>query len=368
MSPTWHTITNEADVESPAVLLFPDRIRENIRRMVALAGGPGRLRPHVKTHKMPQVIRMQTEAGITRFKCATLSEADMVAASGGKDILMAYPLYGPAAVRLFQLIKQYPNVRFSAIVDNAGQAVVLENLAESAGVVLDVFPDLNVGMGRTGISPGPEAIDLCVRLARSPHLHLQGLHIYDGHLHQSDPLQRETACEAYFSGVNDLIRDLEKHGWKPEELVCGGTPTFPVHARHPERTLSPGTVLLWDWGYSTKFTDLDFLHAAVLLCRVVSKPGRNKLCLDLGHKAVASEMRPPRVHLIGVPEYEHLGHSEEHLVIGFEGADRFNTGDCLYGIPTHICPTMALHDYVWAVSEHRAAEKWRVAARGRVVT
>ncbi len=365
MSPDWYHITNENDIESPAILLFPDRIRENIRRMIATAGEPGRLRPHVKTHKLPQVIRMQLEAGISKFKCATLSEAGMVAENHGKDILMAYPLYGPALEHLFQLIERYPNVRFSAIVDNVSQAESMEHCAESHATTLDVFVDLNVGMNRTGIKPGREAFDLYVQLTRSGRLRPRGLHVYDGHLQHTDPREREAACEACFSEVNDLIGALEKEGIRPEELVCGGTPTFPIHAKHPERTLSPGTVLLWDRGYSSRFRDLDFLHAAVLLTRVVSKPGKDTLCLDLGHKAVASEMPPPRIYLLGIPDYEHIAHSEEHLVISFAGAERIRVGDCLYGIPVHICPTMALHDFVWAVSDQKAAEKWHVTARTR---
>ena len=367
MSPDWYRISNENEVESPAILLFPDRIRENIRRMIALAGGPDRLRPHVKTHKLPQVIRMQLEAGITKFKCATLSEANMVAENGGKDILMAYPLYGPLQEHLFQLIERYPDVRFSAIVDNIPQVQAMERCAGSRATSLDVFLDLNVGMGRTGVAPGGEAFDLYLYLTKSGRLRPRGLHIYDGHLQQPDPREREAACDACFSAVNDLIGALEKEGIRPEELVCGGTPAFPIHAKHPERTLSPGTVLLWDRGYSSTFLDLDFLHAAVLLTRVVSRPGQQKLCLDLGHKAVASEMPPPRVYFPEIPEYEHVAHSEEHLVISFGGAGSYRAGDCLYGIPMHICPTMALHDCVWVVHQQRAAEKWHVTARTREV-
>lgn len=368
MTGEWYKISNEAEVPSPAVLLFPDRIRENIREMIAVAGDPGRLRPHVKTHKLPQLIRLQTEAGIGRFKCATLSEADMVAAAGGRDILIAYPLYDPSIVQLFQLIEKHPSVRFAALADNAGQLQLLENHARRNKTPLDVFLDLDVGMGRTGIPPGPEALELYLKLASSSWLRPRGLHAYDGHINMPDPTERAAACAAYFSRVDALTGDLKAAGAPPEELVCGGTPTLPVHAGFPERTLSPGTVLLWDWGYSDKFRDLHFQHAAVLFTRVISKPGRNKLCLDLGHKALASEMTPPRVYLFGIPAYEQLVHSEEHLVISFEGAERFSAGDCLYGIPIHICPTMALHDFVWTVENGKATEQWRVTARTRAVT
>ncbi len=368
MSFRWYTLTNEAEIPSPAVLLFPDRIRENIRRMIAIAGDASRLRPHVKTHKLPEVIRMQVNAGITRFKCATLSEAAMVAENGGTDILVAFPLYGPAPAQLSDLIGQFPAVRFSVLADNAHQIARLEDHFRQAGQTPGVFLDLDVGMERTGIKPGPEALELYMRLAGSAVLQARGLHLYDGHLHLPDRQEREARVAAYFREVDAMLSALDGENIRPEELVCGGTPTFPIHTGHPERTLSPGTILLWDWGYSSKFQDLDFLHAAVLFTRVVSKPGSHKLCLDLGHKAVASEMTPPRVHFFDLPVYEHVGHSEEHLVIAAEDAGRFALGDVLYGIPTHICPTMALHDFVWAVEENTAVEKWYVTARTREVT
>ena len=367
MSSNWYKISNETTIPTPAVLLFPDRIRHNIQQMIAIAGDVRRLRPHVKTHKLPQIIRMQLEAGITRFKCATLSEANMVADSGGQDILAAYPLYDPAIGQLFQLIKNYPDARFSTLVDNAQQAQLLENQSQTFDTPLDVFLDLDVGMERTGIKPGPEALELYKQLTQSPWLRPRGLHAYDGHIHMADTAQRAAACIAAFQPVYALIQQLENADIPIEELICGGTPTLPFHAAHLERTLSPGTVLLWDWGYSSKFADLPFQHAAVIMTLIISKPGHNKLCLDVGHKALASEMAPPRVHFFDLPPWEMVGHSEEHLVIALENTDPFSVGDCLYGIPIHICPTMALHDWVWAVENGEAKEKWAVTARTRMV-
>ena len=363
----WYQISNETAVPSPAMLLFPDRIQENIRRMVAIAGSPQRLRPHVKTHKLPQVVRMQLEAGISRFKCATLSEAKMVAEAGAPDVLMAYPLYGPAVDQLFRLIAKYPDTLFSAIVDNPRHCRWLEKAAQAHGHPLDVFLDLDVGMGRTGIQPGPEALELYRSMARSPWLRPRGLHLYDGHLHIPSRAEREKACDGSFAPVTEMIQILETEGLAPEEVICGGSPTFPIHAQHPERMLSPGTTLLWDARYASQFKDMDFLHAAVAFTRVVSKPGKDKLCLDLGHKAIASEMQPPRAAFFGVPEYQLAVHSEEHMVITFVRADDFATGDCLYAIPSHICPTMALHGRVWAVEGNQAVEQWPVVARERAV-
>ena len=115
----WFHVTNAGDVPSPALLLFPDRIRENIRRMVRIAGSPARLRPHIKTHKLAELVRMQIGEGITMAKCATIAEAEMAAGAGAKDVLIAYPLVGPNAVRLLGLSRKYPGTAFSCLADDA---------------------------------------------------------------------------------------------------------------------------------------------------------------------------------------------------------------------------------------------------------
>jgi len=123
-----------------------------------------------------------------------------------------------------------------------------------------------------------------------------------------------------------------------KELVAGGSPTFGIHAEHTDRTLSPGTTVLWDFGYGDKHPDLPFLPAAVLLTRVVSKPGNDRITLDLGHKSVAPENPHPRVRFEELPEANFLMQSEEHLVIELEQRERFAIGQALHGVPRHVCP------------------------------
>jgi D-serine deaminase-like pyridoxal phosphate-dependent protein len=167
--------------------------------------------------------------------------------------------------------------------------------------------------------------------------------------------------------VEVLRRQIERAGLPVPRIVAGGTPTFPMHARRGGVECSPGTCVFWDAGYAHTLPDLDFLPAAVLLSRVVSKPAANHLCLDLGHKAVASEMPHPRVVFLELTDAKPVMHSEEHLVVQTSQADKFAVGDCLHGIPWHICPTVALHDEVVVVRNGRAGERWKVAARGRTV-
>jgi D-serine deaminase-like pyridoxal phosphate-dependent protein len=126
--------------------------------------------------------------------------------------------------------------------------------------------------------------------------------------------------------------------------------------------------VFWDAGYARKLPDLEFLPAAVLLTRVVSKPTPTRLCLDLGHKAVASEMPHPRVVFFDLNDATPVIHSEEHLVVETPQADTFPIGACLYGIPWHVCPTVALHSEVVVVRNGRAEERWKVVARDRALT
>jgi len=358
-------LTNEADVPSPSLLIYPDRVEENLRRMIALVGEPGRLRPHIKTHKLPQIVARQVALGVTQCKCATIAEAEMAARAGATDVLIAAQLVGPNVARLVALIREFPRVAFSTIADDAGALASLGAAATGGRVIVEVLLDLDVGQHRTGVAPGPQAVALYQKIRSRPGLRAGGLHAYDGHLHQSDLAERTAASDAAFAGVDALRGELKRAGLAVPRVVCGGTPTFPVHARRAGVECSPGTCVLWDAGYRTKLPDLAFEHAAVLFTRVISRPATDRLCLDLGHKAVASEMPHPRVIFSELPDARAVVHSEEHLVIETPRAAEFPVGTALYGLPWHICPTVALHDRVQVVRGGRVSEEWPVAARAR---
>ncbi len=364
----WYKVSNVDDVASPALLIYPDRVAENIRRMIQVAGGVDRLRPHMKTNKLPEVIRMQMAQGIMKYKCATIAEAEVAASCSVPDVLLAYQLVGPNVHRLVQLVKKFPSTRFSALVDDAGAAEALSRAATVAGVTLDLFVDLDCGMHRTGIAPGVEAVALYRLIARLPGLRAAGLHVYDGHIRDSDLARRAAACDAAFGQLESVRKQLIDSGVEVPLIVAGGTPTFPIHAKRMGVQCSPGTSVFWDLGYETLLPDLDFLPAVLVLTRVISKPSARILCLDLGHKAIASEGPHPRVELLGLPDARATGHSEEHLTVETDHAGDYTVGSTLYGIPWHICPTVALHQDAVVIRNGRAAEKWQVVARARMIT
>ncbi len=363
----WYRIRNESEVDSPALLVFPERVKQNIARLKSMIDDPQRLRPHVKTHKTKELTRLQLEAGITRFKCATLAEAAMLGECEVPDVLLAYPLYGPKLARFLSLTKKFPGTNFSAIVDDPKAADALSAAAVQAGTIVDVYVDLNVGMGRTGIKPGTGAIALYQRCGELAGLAIQGFHAYDGHVHERDIEKRKEICVRNFEWVEQMKQQVQTVGFPKPRIIIGGSPSFPIYAKYPEVECSPGTFVLWDKGYGDGLPEQPFLPAAVLLTRIVSMPEPNRLCVDLGHKAVAAE-KPldRRVYFLNAPDLKPISQSEEHLVLEATEGHSWKLGDVLYGVPYHVCPTVALYDHLTVIEQGKYVKHWAVASRNRL--
>jgi len=367
-----YAIRDTSSIFSPALIFYKDIIRHNIRRMVERAGGAARLRPHCKTHKTREIVRLQLEAGVAKHKCATIAEAEMLADVGVPDVLLAYPIVGPNCARLAQLVRRYPKTKLSTLADHEAGIRQLSEALAPTGQRVPILLDIDVGQHRTGIAPGEAAIALYEQLSRAPGLEPGGLHVYDGHNHQEWVAERAAAARPFLDQVMTLRDMLKKKGLPVPRLVLGGTPTFPVYAgvEGSDIELSPGTCVLNDHGYGTKFRDLsDMQPAALLLTRVISRPTPTRVTFDLGYKAVASD--PPagkRLVLLDVPAHEQVLQNEEHLVIECAEAARYKPGDVAFALPTHICPTSALHKQVYVVENGRVAEMWDVIARDRMLT
>jgi D-serine deaminase-like pyridoxal phosphate-dependent protein len=366
-----YTLADPSAVPSPALLFYPDLIRRNLRRAVEVAGGPGRLRPHVKTHKTREIVRLWLDLGVGKHKCATLAEAEMLAECAAPDVLIAYPLVGPNAERLARLAERYPKTRFATLADDADAVRALSAAVAARNQRVDVLIDLDVGQHRTGVALGPKAAELYELIAALPGVVPGGFHVYDGHNRQEDPAERSAAVDDLLEPVLAFQAALEKYGLPVPRLVLGGTPTFPIHARRTEPGVecSPGTMVLHDVGYGTKFPDVSgFTPAAVVFTRVVSRPTPTRVTLDLGTKAIASD--PPagqRCQVLGVPDAVGVAHNEEHLVIETPAAERFHPGDGLYAIPAHVCPTVALYPRALTVEDGTVTGSWVIAARDRWV-
>jgi D-serine deaminase-like pyridoxal phosphate-dependent protein len=364
----WYEIEGEERVDSPSLLFYADRITHNIELAISIIGEVGRLRPHVKTHKAKEVILEMMAKGITKFKCATIAEAELLALCGAPDVLLAYPLTSTKLKRFIELIANYPNTQFSCVFDNKAAVDQLANLAKQANIIIPIYLDLNVGMDRTGVMPGASAIELFVYAHTLASLKLTGLHAYDGHINHADVAVRKLLYEAAFEPVMQMRSTLQASGYENLTLVAGGSPTFALLAASEDTECGPGTFVFWDMNYRNDVPEQAFEFAALILTRVVSLPSTNKVAIDLGHKAIASEgLLNKRAFFLNAPELKPISHSEEHMVVEAPTGHTYQVGDVLYVVPYHICPTVALYSEALCFLNGKLVDTWEIVARNRKI-
>jgi D-serine deaminase-like pyridoxal phosphate-dependent protein len=368
-SANWYTIENVDQLDSPALVVYPDRVKENIRLLKDMIDDPNRLRPHVKTNKSPEATRLLIAAGIQKFKCATIAEAEMLADTGAADVLLAYQPVGPKLQRFRALIRKYPGTRFSCLVDNSKAAAEMSGVFSEDQLTVPVYLDLNIGMNRTGIAPGEEALRLYTDCSLWPGIIPVGLHVYDGHIRDEDMELRRQKCDEAFAKVTAMQTHLVQKGLTRPLIVAGGTPTFPIHCRRKEIECSPGTFIYWDKGYGDSCPEQPFIPAVLVVTRVISLPDPTKLCLDLGHKSIAAENElARRVYFLNGTELKVLSQSEEHLVVEAGAGHLYKIGDVFYGLPVHICPTVALYERTFTIENGRLTGEWSTIARNRKIS
>ncbi|GAB4144127.1 MAG: D-TA family PLP-dependent enzyme [Planctomycetaceae bacterium] len=370
MNPRYE-ILDTSGIITPALLIFRDLLEDNLDKMVKIAGDSGRLRPHCKTHKTKQIVDLQLDRGITKHKCATFAEAEMLAEAGVKDVFLAYSLVGPNIQRAVQFCKRYREVTLSVTADHERPILELGRAMQQSGEVVDVLLDLDTGQHRTGIPVGQRAAGLYALIHETSRLNCGGLHLYDGQNHQTPLDERREAVMECWRQASEFRDELEQQGLTVPRIVAGGTGSFPIYAEidDPALELSPGTCVYHDAGYGGMFPDLDFQPAALLLTRVISRPTENRVTVDLGYKAVASD--PPmekRAVFPDIPDAKLVLQNEEHLVIETSHAQEFSPGDELLAVPRHVCPTSAMHKQVVVIAEGKVAGTWLVASRDRRLT
>jgi D-serine deaminase-like pyridoxal phosphate-dependent protein len=363
----WYLINDSEQLDSPALIIFPERVKENIRILISMIDDVHRLRPHVKTNKSREACQLMMQAGIGKFKCATIAEAEMLGGCGARDVLLAYQPVGPKLNRFVDLLRAFPGTLFSCLVDNIIAARQMSLLFESNSLRIPVYIDLNVGMNRTGIAPGPEAVRLYLDCCNLKGIQPIGLHVYDGHIRNVDFEQRKQECDKAFAAVLKMKDTLIEKMLPAPVIIAGGTPTFSIHCKRKDIECSPGTFIYWDKGYESLCSEQAFLPAALVISRVISIPATNKVCLDLGHKSIASEGElKRRVHFLNAPDLQPVGHSEEHLVMESPSGS-FQPGDLLYGLPYHICPTVALFERAYTIENGKATGEWKNVGRDRKI-
>ncbi|MGI6068931.1 MAG: D-TA family PLP-dependent enzyme [Blautia sp.] len=365
-----YSFEGQEQVISPQLVYYKDIIQKNVEQMIALAGGPERLWPHVKTHKMLEMVKLQMDYGIRRFKCATIAEAQMCGEAKAAQAVVAYPLIGPNQDRFFELKKAYPDTQFYAIEDDTEQVRLLGETAVRAGTNAALLMDVDMGQHRTGV-PFSEAAKAYREWARIPGIRMCGFHCYDGHRHETDYGVREELVKEEDRSVESIKAELEQDGLDCSIVIMGGTPSFPCHKKLTQEYLSPGTCVVQDAGYQAAYPDLAFVPGAAVLTRVISRPGECEFTLDLGTKAVASDPAGERAVLAGMEYASTVIQNEEHWVVRVPKEHKDDIppiGTVMFAIPVHICPTSALYPEVPVISQGKIADWWEVTARNRKIT
>ena len=356
---------------SPALVIWMERVGRNVDRIIrSLGGRPERWRPHLKTTKIPDVWRVLLDAGVRHFKCATTREASLLLelgegniASGEVDLLVAYPLVGPALRRVAQLAADHPRSRLSILVEDAAG---IADAPPSVGL----FVDVNPGMDRTGVpARRAEAIEGLARLCGD---RFRGLHFYDGHLgHLPFDERREATFDAY-DRLMGLVERLRRAGLPPGEVITSGTPSYPCALAYTPfqelgdcvHRVSPGTVVYWDGRSREQLPDSDLEPAALLMARVVSHPDERLVTCDAGSKSLAAEVGDPCASVLGRPELVARAPSEEHLPLEVRSGEPPARGEILWLLPRHICPTVNLAERALLVLPGGIVHPVKVAARG----
>lgn len=343
---------------SPALVIDLAAVDHNIAAVVrhcagsgAQPGGPDRWRPHVKTLKAAALVRRLWAAGVTRCKCATLDELQMLletAAEDGRedslDVLLSYPLHEAAFHAVLRRLAAHPAARVQLLADSPEHARAMDRWAAGAPRRLGIHLDVDLGMARTG-SPPAEWRAAVADLAALSHLRVTGLHGYEGHLAWS---QRAEATDAY-EALCDLAGAFACIGTESLELVTSGTHGFAAALTHPRlaggpwrHRISPGTVVLSDLRSHAAAAELGLQQAAFVLARVVSR-GSDRVTLDAGSKAIAPDRPAPNCRLPAWPGLVPLSPSEEHLPLRREHGALPDLGASVLLVPDHVCTTVNLY-------------------------
>ncbi len=369
LNTNWYLIDKIDELDSPALVLYPERVAANIAAAVNMIDDILRLRPHIKTSKCRETVLLTMGAGIQKFKCATIAEAELLGICQAPDVLLAYQPNGPKLQRFIAVIKTYPATKYACLTDNIVAAQQMAMAFDKAGITVPVYLDVNIGMNRTGIVPGTGLVELYLASGKMAGIQPVGLHAYDGHIRDIDFATRTQRCDEAFAAVQQMQRAIMNEGFPQPVIVMGGSPSYSVHCKRPAIECSPGTFIYWDKGYSDLCPEQPFLPAVLVISRIISLPSPGRICTDLGHKSIAAENElTRRVYFLNAPTLLPVSQSEEHLVLETTEDHIYKTGDVLYGLPGHVCPTVALYERAISIENGQITGEWKTIARDRKIS
>lgn len=360
------------DLETPALVVDLDKLEANIARVAAYSSRHKlRLRPHTKTHKTPEIGRMQLEAGAVGLTTAKTTEAEVMLDSGAEDLLVAYPVLGRAKTeRLARVAKK---ARVTVALDSLEVAQGLNDEARSSGVEFGILVEANVGQNRSGVDPGAALIELAQAVDSLRHVRLEGFNFYSGHVWPPDP-DGSAKWAAVSETVSRIRADFERAGL-PCGIVSGGTtPTlFQSHEIEAMNEIRPGTSVFFDRMQALAGVCTIDQCAATILTTVVSAQDQTRVILDGGSKTFSSD---PLRHagdgagwglILDAPDARFYAMNEEHGRVDTTGTGgELRVGDRVRVLPNHICVAVNLHERIHAVRGDEVEAVWTVRGRGKL--
>jgi D-serine deaminase-like pyridoxal phosphate-dependent protein len=352
-----------ADVPTPALVVDVRAMERNIRRMADfVAAGACRLRPHFKAHKTPAIARRQLAAGsCTGLTCATVAEAELIVDEAlTDDVLIANEVVGPGKATRVAALARRADVKVA--VDSLPGLDELAAAAVRAGSEVGVLVDVDVGLPRCGIPPGGPALDLGRRVVATAGVRLRGLMGYEGHVVGIPARAERTArCLEAVERLTATARLFRDAGLPCGTVSAGGTGTYDITGRVEGVTeIQAGSYVLMDTAYAQ--LDLPFEQAFSVLATVLSRPSRTLCVADGGHKACTFDHGNPAVKDVAGASVLFL--SDEHATIAIPEECPLRPGDRIALWPSHIDPTINLHDALYAVDGDAVVDVWLIAARG----
>jgi 3-hydroxy-D-aspartate aldolase len=360
--------TDVASVDTPALLLDLDAFEQNLASMHALlTGWDGRLRPHAKSHKCPEIARRQVACGAIGLCCQKVGEAEALVRGGIRDVVVVNEIVGPS--KLARLARLAHDARIGVAVDDAQNVHDLERAACEAGVSLDVLVEVEVGLERCGVEPGAAAVSLTQLVAEKKHLRFEGLQAYHGRAqHLRSFQERRAATGVAASKVRETLELLAVAGLHASTVTGGGTGTFPFEmASGVYNEIQPGSYVFMDADYARNLDEAGtptrmFRQSLFVLTTVMSHPVAHRAVVDAGLKAHSIDSGMPLVADVAGARYARA--SDEHGVIELDGPAQLSIGQKIRLIPGHCDPSVNLHDWIVGIRGERVEAVWPVTARG----
>jgi D-serine deaminase-like pyridoxal phosphate-dependent protein len=358
-------------LDTPSLVVHLDVLEANIAEMAAVARSGGvRLRPHTKTHKSPDIARMQVVAGASGITVAKLGEAEVMVDAGLDDVLVAYPIVGEAKLeRLRSLLER---ARVKTTLDSVEVADGLGRVGRDVGRPVEVLVEVDTGLHRLGRPPGRPTAELVAEVARVPGVDVVGLLTHAGHAYRCpDEASLRSAAEREGLDLVETAERCARDGIELREVSVGSTPTARIVAGVAGVTeIRPGTYVFNDVQQMRLGVATESTCAARIVATVVSRPDGERFTIDAGSKTFSSdgEDRPPfpgRGVVVGRPDLRLDFLSEEHGVGRRIGGQEIGIGERLEVIPLHVCSAVNLCDVAFGVRDGRVERELPIVGRGR---